>query len=109
MLQLGINFTNILLAQLRQYSCANKKFNLHCKHKKASRETFIQKKGARKMLVKLTLGFSLFFSLSFCQSDEEEVRTYRSLSRKFVSSLSFILLSCCNREEKERKRKKDRE
>ncbi len=40
----GVNFTNILLAQLRQYSCANKKFNLHCKHKKASRETFVQKK-----------------------------------------------------------------
>jgi hypothetical protein len=39
----GVNFTNILLAQLRQYSCANKKFNLHCKHKKASRETFVRK------------------------------------------------------------------
>jgi hypothetical protein len=40
----GANFTNILLAQLRQYCCANKKFNLHCKHKKASRKTFVQKK-----------------------------------------------------------------
>ncbi len=39
----GVNFTNILLAQLRQYSCANKKFNLHCKHKKASRKTFVRK------------------------------------------------------------------
>ncbi len=42
----GVNFTNILLAQLRQYSCANKKFNLNCKHKKAARETFVQKRRA---------------------------------------------------------------
>jgi hypothetical protein len=40
------NFTNILLAQLGQYSCANKKFNLHCKHKKASRKTFVTKRHA---------------------------------------------------------------
>ncbi len=42
----GVNFTNIFLAQLRQYSCANKKFNLHCKHKKASGETFVRKRHA---------------------------------------------------------------
>ncbi len=39
----GVNFTNILLAQLRQYSCANKKFYLNCKHRKALRKTFVPK------------------------------------------------------------------
>ncbi len=53
---LGVNFTNILLAHLRQYSCSNKKFNLYCKHKKVSRETLVQK-AACKMLVKLTPGW----------------------------------------------------
>ncbi len=47
--QPGVNFTNIFKAHLRQYSFANKKFNLYCQHKKASRKTFV-----RKMLVKLT-------------------------------------------------------
>jgi hypothetical protein len=28
---------------LRQYYCANKKFNLYCKYKKASCETLVQK------------------------------------------------------------------
>ncbi len=38
-----VNCTNILWAQLRQFPCANKKCNLHFKHKKALRKTFVQK------------------------------------------------------------------
>ncbi len=33
----------IISAHLRQYSCANKKFNLYCKHKKTLRKTFARK------------------------------------------------------------------
>jgi hypothetical protein len=39
---------------LRQYSCAKKSSNLKCKYKKAWRKTFVQKRAALKMLVKLT-------------------------------------------------------
>jgi hypothetical protein len=39
----GVNFTNILRGQLRQFPSANKNFNLYFKHKKALRKTFIQK------------------------------------------------------------------
>jgi hypothetical protein len=54
-----VNFTNILLAQLRQFPCTNKKFNLNFKHKKLP-EKLSYKKAARKMLVKLTPSFNFF-------------------------------------------------
>jgi hypothetical protein len=46
-----VNFTNILFAHLRQYPFATRSLNLKCKYKKAK---LLYKKGARKMLVKLT-------------------------------------------------------
>jgi hypothetical protein len=49
----GVNFTNILLAQLRQYSCANKKLTFTASTKNL-RAKLSYEKGARKMLVKLT-------------------------------------------------------
>ncbi len=39
----GVNFTNILQAYLRKYSCTNKQLNLYCKHKKALHVTFARK------------------------------------------------------------------
>ncbi len=39
-----VNFTNILWFQLRQFPCANKKFNLYFKHKKSFVRKFCMKK-----------------------------------------------------------------
>ncbi len=67
-----VNFTNILLAQLRQYSCANKKFNLHYKHKKSFVQNFRTKKARVKCWWNwplLVFFFVTIFSLSlwlFC-------------------------------------------
>ncbi len=57
-----VDFTNILWAHLRQYSCAKKSSNLIFKCKKAACKTFVQKI-ARKMLVKLTRGWLNFISI----------------------------------------------
>jgi hypothetical protein len=52
-----VNFTNILRAHLYQYSCAENSSNLKCKYKKL-RAKLLYKKGAHKILVKLTPGFT---------------------------------------------------
>jgi hypothetical protein len=82
----GVNFTNILLAQLRQYSCANKKSNLHCKHKKAPRETFVRKRRAQNVGDRRPSLFTVFLSVISVQ------KLPLSKSQSFNFTLVYVFL-----------------
>ncbi len=97
--------------------CANKKFNLYCKHNKASRETFVQKKPRvkcwwnwpkvslrnfcfsrhrfwKKKVLTARLGFKKYFLISLFKGSKQSKPWNQKKKKKWMKT-SNLLIKCC--------------